>query len=106
MLRITYVPGIVSSVVIVYYLRTGVWLGTDLVSALSPASRISCPVLVISGEADWIVPPADARRLFAVIPGRSKAFLSIPHASHDGAYSSAPEQYRNALLGFLGSSLK
>jgi pimeloyl-ACP methyl ester carboxylesterase len=106
MLRITYVPGIVSSVVIVYYLRTGVWLGTDFVSALSPASRIACPVLVISGEADWIVPPADARKIFDVIPGRSKAFLSFPNASHDGAWSSAPEQYRKAVLGFLDSSLK
>jgi len=106
MFRISYMPGIVSSVVIVYYLRTGVWLGTDLVSALSPASRISCPVLVISGEADWIVPPADARRIFDVIPGRSKVFLTVPNASHDGGYFSAPEQYRKAVLGFLGSSLK
>jgi len=106
MFSITYAPGVVSSVALVYYLRTGVWLGSDLVSVLSPASRISCPVLLISGEADWIAPPADARRLFAVIPARSKAFLSIPHASHDGAYSSAPQQYRSAVLGFLDSRLK
>jgi len=106
MFRITYLPGIVSSVALVYYLRTGVWLGSDLVSALSPAARISCPVLVISGEADWIVPPADARKIFTVIPNRSKTFLSFPNASHDGAWSSAPEQYRKLVLAFLDSSLK
>jgi len=106
MLRITYVPGIVSSVVVVYYLRTGVWLGTDLVSALSAAARVSCPVLVISGEADWIVPPADARKIFAVLPNRSKTFRSFPKASHDGAWSSAPDRYRTAVLGFLDSNLR
>jgi pimeloyl-ACP methyl ester carboxylesterase len=101
-----YLPGVVSSVVLVYYLRTGVWLGLNLVSVLPPASRISCPVLIVSGEADWIVPPADAREIFAAIPGARKTFISVPGASHDGTYSSAPESYRNAVLGFLESSLK
>jgi alpha-beta hydrolase superfamily lysophospholipase len=101
-----YLPGVVPSVVLVYYLRTGVWLGLDLVSVLPAASRISCPVLIVSGEADWIVPPADARKIFAAIPGTRKTLISIPHASHDGTYSAAPELYRNAVLGFLDSSLK
>jgi len=101
-----YLPGVVSSVVIVYYLRTGVWLGLNLVSVLPAASHISCPVLVVSGEADWIVPPADARKIFAAIPGSQKTFVSVPGASHDGAYSSAPEFYRNAVLGFLESNLR
>jgi len=105
MFRLTYLPGIVSSVAVVYYLRTGVWLGADLVSSLSAASRISCPALIISGEADWIVPPADARKIFAAIPNPSKTFLSFPNASHDGAWSSAPDRYRTAVLQFLDSSL-
>jgi fermentation-respiration switch protein FrsA (DUF1100 family) len=101
-----YLPGVVTSAVLVYYLRTGVWLGVDLVSVLPPASRISCPVLIISGEADWVVPPADARKIFGAIPGQRKAFLSIPKAAHDGAYSSAPDLYRNAVLRFLDDNLK
>jgi alpha-beta hydrolase superfamily lysophospholipase len=105
MFRTMYLPGVVPSVVIVYYLRTGVWLGADLVSVLPAASRISCPVLIVAGEADWIVPPADARKIFAAIPGQRKWFLSIPNASHDGTYSLAPDLYRNAVLGFLDSSL-
>jgi fermentation-respiration switch protein FrsA (DUF1100 family) len=64
------------------------------------------PVLVISGEADWILPPADARKIFDVVPGRSKTFLSFPNAAHDGSWASAPEQYRRAVLEFLDSSLK
>ena len=100
-----YLPGIVPSFVLVYYLRTGVWLGFDLASVLPAASRIACPVLIVSGEADWIVPPADARRILAALHGPRKEFLSVPNASHDGTYSTAPELYRNAVLGFLDSSL-
>jgi fermentation-respiration switch protein FrsA (DUF1100 family) len=105
MFATAYTPGIVPSIVVVYYLRTGVWLGFDLASVLPAASRITCPVLVISGEADWIVPPADARKVFAAIDGRGKEFLSVPNAGHDGTYSAAPELYRNAVLGFLDRSL-
>ena len=101
-----YLPGIVPSVVIVYYLRTGVWLGWDMVSVLPAVSRITCPVLIVSGEADWIVPPADARKIFGAVAGQRKAFLSVPNASHDGTYSAAPELYRNEVLSFLDSSLK
>jgi fermentation-respiration switch protein FrsA (DUF1100 family) len=101
-----YLPGIVPSIVIVYFLRTGVWLGFDLASVLPAASRIACPVLIISGEADWMVPPADARKLLAAVPGKRKEFITIANASHDGTYSSAPDLYRNAVLGFLDSSLK
>jgi len=106
MFSLTYLPGIVSSVAVVYYLRTGVWLGTDLVSALAPAARLSCPALVISGDADWIVPPSDARKIFTAIPNPSKAFLCIPNASHGGGYSAAPDQYRNAVLKFLDTNLR
>jgi pimeloyl-ACP methyl ester carboxylesterase len=106
MLSTMYLPGIVPSVVVTYYLRTGVWLGWDFVSVLPAASRITCPVMIVSGEADWVVPPADARTIFTVIPNRSKTFLSFPNASHDGAWSSAPDRYRNAVLGFLDNSFK
>lgn len=105
-LSATRLPGIVSSVAVAYYLRSGVWLGWDFVSVLPAASRISCPVMIVSGEADWIAPPADARKIFAVIPSRSGQFLSFPGAAHDGAWPSSPDRYRKAVLGFLDQSLK
>jgi pimeloyl-ACP methyl ester carboxylesterase len=101
-----YTPGIAPSIMVVYYLRTGVWLGFDFASVLPAASRITCPVLVISGEADWIVPPADARKIFDAIPGQRKEFLSVPNASHDGAFSIAPVLYQNTVLGFLDRNLQ
>ncbi|HTP87100.1 MAG TPA: alpha/beta fold hydrolase [Bryobacteraceae bacterium] len=101
----SYTPGIVSSVVLVYYVRTGVWLGFDLVSVLPAAARVSVPVMIISGEADWIVPPSASRRIFDAVPGAHKRFLGIPNAGHDGGYSTAPDLYRDAVLNFLDGSL-
>ncbi len=101
-----YLPGIVPSIVITYYLRTGVWLGFEFGSVLPSASRIQCPVLIISGEADWIVPPADARKIFSAIPGDRKQLITIPKAGHDSTHATAPDLYQNAVLRFLDGALK
>jgi pimeloyl-ACP methyl ester carboxylesterase len=77
-------------------MSTGVSPSLDMASVLPAASRLAFPVLIAAGEADWIVPTAGAR----------KEFLTTPNASHDGAYSSAPDPYRNAVLGFMESSLR
>jgi pimeloyl-ACP methyl ester carboxylesterase len=100
-----YLPGVVQSIVLTYYARTGVWLGFDLGSVLPAASRLTCPALIISGEADWIVPPVEARRILDAIPGHRKAFLSVPKASHDSTFSSAPELYQDTVIAFLEESL-
>ncbi len=101
-----YLPGIGPSIVITYYLRTGVWLGFDFGSVLPAVSHLKCPALVISGDADWIVPPADARKIFSAIPNDRKEFINIPNAAHDSTYSTAPALYQNAVLAFLNSSLE
>ena len=49
-------PGVPRAIALVYYARTGIYLGPQLVSVLPSASRIRIPVLLISGERDWIVP--------------------------------------------------
>jgi pimeloyl-ACP methyl ester carboxylesterase len=98
-------PGVVRAVVLAYYLRTGVYLGPDFVSVLPAASRIACPVLLISGERDWIVPPADARSILAALPGHRKSLVTIPNASHDTTYDSAPTLYRGAVMTFLDTAL-
>jgi len=94
-------PGLVRSVVLAYYLRSGVYLGSNFVSVLPRASRIVCPVLLISGERDWIVPTADARRILAALPGSRNRLVTIPNAQHDTTFSTAPELYRDAVLSFL-----
>jgi pimeloyl-ACP methyl ester carboxylesterase len=96
---------LVRSIVLVYYLRTGVYLGSDFVSVLPVASRITCPVLLISGERDWIVPTENARRILTALPGARNRLVTIPNAGHDTTFSKAPVLYRDAVLSFLDSNV-
>lgn len=104
-LRVSACPGAALAISLVYYLRSGTYLGPDLLSVLPWARRVTVPVLLISGEDDWIVPTEHARRLFSAIPGSRKALVIIPHAVHDTTYSAAPTLYANSVLSFLGQPI-
>jgi pimeloyl-ACP methyl ester carboxylesterase len=95
---------LVRSIVLAYYLRTGVYLGSDFVSVLPVAGRITCPVLLISGERDWIVPTEDARTILAALPGGRNRLVTIPNAGHDTTFSKAPALYKESVLSFLDSN--
>ena len=97
-------PGLVRSIVLAYYLRTGVYLGSDFVSVLPVAGRITCPVLLISGERDWIVPTEDARTILAALPGGRNRLVTIPNAGHDTTFSKAPALYKESVVSFLDSN--
>jgi alpha-beta hydrolase superfamily lysophospholipase len=49
---------------------------------LGNASRISCPVLVISNTADLACTPSHAARLFAAVGSADKSFVEIKGADH------------------------
>jgi hypothetical protein len=99
-------PGLFRSIELGYYLRTGVDLGPEFVAVLPSASHITCPVLLISGESDWIVPTKNARSILAALPGTQNRLVTIPQAQHDTTFSAAPELYKNAVLSFLDSNVK
>jgi alpha-beta hydrolase superfamily lysophospholipase len=98
-------PGIPTSASLVYFARTGVWLGPDLVNVLSYAAQIRIPILFISGTHDWIVPTDQVRKVMAAAPSRSKSLITIPDAQHDTTFSTAPALYRSAVLSFLDDNL-
>ena len=56
-------PGVTRAIALTYYLRTGIYLGPELVSVIPLASRLRVPVLLVSGERDWIVPTARTRQI-------------------------------------------
>jgi alpha-beta hydrolase superfamily lysophospholipase len=97
-------PGVARAIVVTYYLRTGVYPGWDFVSVLPVASRIKCPVLVVSGERDFVMPTADARRILAALASAGKRLVTIPDALHDTTYDAAPVLYQEAVLSFLDSN--
>jgi proline iminopeptidase len=74
----------------------GLYQSADLRPLLG---RIQCPTLVVAGELDFICGPAQARPIAAGIAGSQLVMLSgcghIPSIE-------APQEYRDAVLGFLG----
>ena len=102
---VSSVPGISLATALVYYARTGINLGPQLVSVLAPASRIHTPVLLISGDRDWIVPTYRAREILSALPDSRKQLVVIPGAVHDTTYSTAPSLYAETVLTFLAESI-
>jgi pimeloyl-ACP methyl ester carboxylesterase len=96
------IPGVAHATALTYYLRTGIDLGPELLSVIPLASRIRVPVLLISGDRDWIVPTEKVRQIFSALPDNRKALLVIPNAVHDTTYTAAPTLYADAVLSFLG----
>ena len=96
-------PGVARSIELTYYLRSGIDLGPDLLSVIQYAARIRIPVLLISGERDWIVPTERARQILSAILSHQKELVIIPNAVHDTTFSTAPTLYANAVLKFLNT---
>ena len=74
---------------------TGLYQGVDLRPLLG---RITCPTLIVAGELDFICGPAQAQPIASSIPGSQ--LVMLPGCSHIPIIE-APEQYRQAVAGFL-----
>jgi pimeloyl-ACP methyl ester carboxylesterase len=98
-------PGVARATALIYYFRTGIFLGPELLSVIPSASRIRVPVLLISGERDWIVPTARVRQVLAAISDNRKELVVIPNAVHDTTYTAAPTLYADTALSFLGRNI-
>lgn len=68
--------------------------------SLSRIGRVGCPLLVIHGEADEIVPINHGRALFdaAVQP---KRFVPVPGVGHNDLVVAGARPWREAMQGFL-----
>ena len=51
-------------------------------------ARSSAPLLVMHGDADTLVPPAQGRELFEASPAKNKQFVMLPGATHNEAAGS------------------
>lgn len=61
---------------------------------------ITCPTLVITGDADRLIPPSNSELLAQHIPGAK--LVQIPGGSH-GFNFETPEVFNREVLAFLGS---
>jgi fermentation-respiration switch protein FrsA (DUF1100 family) len=63
--------------------------------------EVDCPLLVIAGERDFIVPEALSRRLFEAAGTRAKRYVSMPGADHNDPALTAGEVMFEEIAGFL-----
>ena len=68
-------------------------------NSLGRAPRVSCPVLMLHGDADEIVPYRLGRQLYAALPG-PKAFVTLRHGGHNDTYLVGGEAYFQLLAAF------
>ncbi len=71
----------------------------DTIAPLNTVSRITCPVLLVHGTADRVVPVEDARRIYARCRAPSARLLEIDGAGHGS--TDRIEQHVGELLDFL-----
>ena len=79
----------------------GTWLGARRHDALADVRRVHCPLLVVLGERDPVVPRTWAERVVAEASGGR--LVMIPGSAH-GVALDPPEPFCRALLDFAATS--
>jgi hypothetical protein len=68
--------------------------------SLARVPRLRMPLLVVQGDRDEIVPPAQGRRLFDAAP-EPKRYYGIPGAGHNDTFYVGGEVYWRVIAEFL-----
>ncbi len=63
-------------------------------------SRTQCPVLILHGENDHMIPPDFARELYGKVPHDQKALHIFPHSGHGNILNQKRTEMSEALLEF------
>jgi pimeloyl-ACP methyl ester carboxylesterase len=74
----------------------------DRYPSIGRAPRIQCPVLVIAGTRDRVIPVEHTHRLYDAIVA-SKTFVEISADHNDAALLDGMEMM-NAIIGFIGKA--
>ena len=67
---------------------------------LARAPRLQLPTLVMVAERDDVIPPQQARQIFAALPG-PKEIWTIPGAHHNNTYVAGGTAYFEQMTGFI-----
>lgn len=79
----------------------GHWLLRDRWRSDLRIARLDCPLLVLAGDDDAIVPPEQSRRLFEIAGAARKAWLSFPGANHNDVVFADGPRMIDAVVEFL-----
>lgn len=73
----------------------------DRYPAIEQIRGVECPLLVIAGERDLIVPETLSRKLYDAAGGPAKRFVPIPGAGHNDPRLAAGGAMIDEIVGFL-----
>lgn len=90
------------SVLVPWAIERQVGIVPSAVSPVKAIERIRVPVLIIHGEQDAGVPPADAHRLYAAAR-EPKGLWIVEGAAHGGAHGVERAEYERRALDFFGA---
>lgn len=90
------------------FVRTVLWefgltegIAIDQIAPARAAAKLNrCPLMVINGADDALVPPADARKIYAAARGPKELWI-VPGAGHAAALDTDPAQYAQRVSAFL-----
>lgn len=82
------------------YVRATKDLDFTQASPVQSIAKLNIPVLLIHGLSDTRTPPAHSQQLAAANPAHTQLWM-VPGARHVGAYTTAPDEFRQRVLTFL-----
>ncbi|QDT67100.1 alpha/beta hydrolase [Calycomorphotria hydatis] len=86
------------------------WVLLDRYESFRFAPEITCPVLILHGDRDIIVPHSEGLRLFEQFPsvsssGSPKQFVTLPEAGHNDYHIMADDEFRRAMGDFINHTV-
>lgn len=76
------------------------WLLKDRYNTLERISNVHCPLLVLHGAQDELVPVSHGEKLFQAA-AEPKSFRALPQAGHNDTFIAGGEAYWSAIEAFL-----
>jgi dipeptidyl aminopeptidase/acylaminoacyl peptidase len=97
------VPGWLAGMLMVPFAEWRLGIQATKISPRDAVEKLSCPVLVMSGDRDEDTLPEDARALFAQTRAPKSLWL-VPGARHVDLYGFAQQPYEQHLLNFISGA--
>jgi dipeptidyl aminopeptidase/acylaminoacyl peptidase len=88
---------------VLHYIERAIGARFDDIAPCNTIRRASCPVLLVHGEDDARIPPADALRIYANRHDDRTELMLLPHTGHESR--EAVQAYGGALTAFIRRSL-
>ena len=76
------------------------WLLKDKYNTLGRIPSVQCPLLILHGNHDELVPVSHGEQLYQAAAG-PKSFQALPEAGHNDTFEAGGEGYWGAIEGFL-----